>query len=59
MRILRRHLRDISNPFDVPCSHFKQMYRLNKECTIHFIHRIEPYYYPSNSRIPLHILVLS
>lgn len=53
----RRRIRDLSNPFDIPSSHFKQMYRLDHQSTIDLIHRIEPHYNPSYSRIPLHIKV--
>lgn len=57
MRIIRRHVRDILNPFDIPCSHFKQMYRLDQQSTINLIHRIEPHYNALHSRIPLHMKV--
>lgn len=57
MRILRRQIRDIANPFHIPSSHFKQMYRLDKQSTLNLIQRIEPYYDPLHSSIPLHIKV--
>lgn len=57
MRILRKRIRDLINPFDIPASHFKQMYRLDQHCTMDFINKIQQYYNPPNSRIPLHIKV--
>jgi len=54
MQMLRRHIRDVTNPFDIPSMHFKQMSRLDQQIIIDLIHRIESYYNRSNSRIPLH-----
>lgn len=58
MRIIRRHVRDVLNPFDIPGPYFKQMYRLDHQSTINLIHRIEPHYNALHSRIPLHLKVL-
>ena len=43
MRLQRRVLREEMDPFEIPDSQFKQLFRLNEQLTINLINDLLPY----------------
>ncbi|XP_018406199.1 PREDICTED: uncharacterized protein LOC108782420 [Cyphomyrmex costatus] len=61
LKLMRRYLRDVSDPFSVPESQFLQLYRLSKECALDLCNNLRPYM-PQEQRstaIPLELKVLA
>ncbi|KAJ8910318.1 hypothetical protein NQ315_012239 [Exocentrus adspersus] len=61
VRILQRHLRDVSNPFNLPEALFLKLYRVNKHLCQYLINTLIPHLNAPTriTRIPVHLRILT